>query len=262
MFDIGFSEVLLIFVIALVVLGPEKLPRAASQVGRWVGRARAMARQFKEQLEEEVNLENVRKAHKEAAAKEEAASKDAASGGGAAAGAEAAGVGAAGATAAGSGTSASSEAGDAQQAGAHPQAGVQSDAAASPTTSTGATYSGPDPADFRADTFSHAHPTNEYGANPLTANGAPPEEATPFAGHASVSPSPGSTTESDASSPSAPSSAPLAAEAGISSDNTHRADSTEAYAPSTTLTPTLPASEPLRERAPATAIQSDNHGQS
>jgi len=83
MFDIGFSEVLLIFVIALVVLGPEKLPRAASQVGRWIGRARAMARQFKEQLEEEVNLENVRKAHKEAAAKEEtskAAAGDAASG--------------------------------------------------------------------------------------------------------------------------------------------------------------------------------------
>ena len=44
MFDIGFSEVLLIFVIALIVLGPEKLPRAASQVGRWVGRARTMAR--------------------------------------------------------------------------------------------------------------------------------------------------------------------------------------------------------------------------
>ena len=50
MFDIGFSEVLLIFVIALVVLGPEKLPRAASQVGRWIGRARAMARQFKERV--------------------------------------------------------------------------------------------------------------------------------------------------------------------------------------------------------------------
>ncbi len=81
MFDIGFSEVLLIFVIALIVLGPEKLPRAASQVGRWVGRARAMARQFKEQLEEEVNLENVRKAHKDAAAKEEAASKDTSSAG-------------------------------------------------------------------------------------------------------------------------------------------------------------------------------------
>jgi sec-independent protein translocase protein TatB len=264
MFDIGFSEVLLIFVIALVVLGPEKLPRAASQVGRWVGRARAMARQFKEQLEEEVNLENVRKAHKEAAAKEEAASKDTASGGGAGSGAGATGAGAAGAAAAGGGPGASSGAGDAQQAGA------QSDAA-SPTTSTGAPYSGysgPDPAEFRADTFSHAHPTNEYGANPLTANGAPPEEPSPVAGHASVSPSSGSASEPHASSSgassldAASSGAPLTAEAGISSDNTHRTDSTEAYAPPTTLNPTLPASEPLREPVPATTTQSDNHGHS
>jgi sec-independent protein translocase protein TatB len=61
MFDIGFSEVLLIFVLALVVLGPEKLPKVAAQVGRWIGRARGMARQFREQLEEEVNLEEARR---------------------------------------------------------------------------------------------------------------------------------------------------------------------------------------------------------
>src|SRR5580698_6003885 len=121
MFDIGFSEVLLIFVIALVVLGPEKLPRAASQVGRWIGRARAMARQFKDQLEEEVNLENVRKAHKEAAAKEEAASKDAAAGGGTASAGTAAGgagLGAAGAATAAGEPGASSEAGTHQPDGA------------------------------------------------------------------------------------------------------------------------------------------------
>jgi sec-independent protein translocase protein TatB len=67
------------------VLGPEKLPRAASQVGRWVGRARAMARQFREQLEEEVNLENVKRAHKEEEARREAEAKQAASDGTAAA---------------------------------------------------------------------------------------------------------------------------------------------------------------------------------
>jgi len=44
------------------VLGPEKLPRVVSEVGRWVGRARAMARQFREQLEEEVQLEQARRA--------------------------------------------------------------------------------------------------------------------------------------------------------------------------------------------------------
>ena len=59
MFEVGFSELLVIFALALVVLGPEKLPKLAQQVGRWVGRARAMARQFKEQLEEEAhNLES------------------------------------------------------------------------------------------------------------------------------------------------------------------------------------------------------------
>ena len=44
------------------MLGPEKLPRVVSEVGRWLGRARAMARQFREQLEEEVQLEEARKA--------------------------------------------------------------------------------------------------------------------------------------------------------------------------------------------------------
>jgi len=59
MFEVGFSELLLIFAIALVVLGPQKLPKLAQQVGRWVGRARAMARQFREQLEEEAsNMES------------------------------------------------------------------------------------------------------------------------------------------------------------------------------------------------------------
>ena len=59
MFEVGFSELLLIFALALIVLGPEKLPKLAQQVGRWVGRARAMARQFRDQLEEEAhNLES------------------------------------------------------------------------------------------------------------------------------------------------------------------------------------------------------------
>jgi sec-independent protein translocase protein TatB len=58
MFQVGFSELLLIFAIALIVLGPQRLPKLAQQVGRWVGRARAMARQFREQLEDEAhNLE-------------------------------------------------------------------------------------------------------------------------------------------------------------------------------------------------------------
>jgi sec-independent protein translocase protein TatB len=179
MFDIGFSEVLLIFVIALVVLGPEKLPRAASQVGRWIGRARAMARQFKEQLEEEVNLENVRKAHKETAAKEAAAGGTASS---AETGASAASM-ASGASAETSSAASGADVGSAAESttgagttttSAEPGASTPIESTA-PTTIPPEAYTGPDPTEFRADTFSHAHPTNEYGANPLTANGAPEE---------------------------------------------------------------------------------------
>ena len=61
MFDVGFSEILVIFVLALIVLGPERLPKVAAQVGKILGRARAMARQFKDQLEEEINLEERKK---------------------------------------------------------------------------------------------------------------------------------------------------------------------------------------------------------
>lgn len=56
MFEVGFTEIVLILGIALLVLGPEKLPRLANQVGRWAGRARAMARQLRQQLDEEVEI--------------------------------------------------------------------------------------------------------------------------------------------------------------------------------------------------------------
>jgi sec-independent protein translocase protein TatB len=60
MFDFGFSEILVIVVLALIVLGPERLPGVVRKVGRWVGRARAMARQLQEQLEEEIDLDGAR----------------------------------------------------------------------------------------------------------------------------------------------------------------------------------------------------------
>ena len=56
MFEVGFTEIILILGIALLVLGPEKLPKLASQLGRWAGRARAMARQLRTQLDEEVTI--------------------------------------------------------------------------------------------------------------------------------------------------------------------------------------------------------------
>jgi len=61
MLDVGFSEILLTSAIALIVLGPERLPKVARQVGNWMGRARAMARQLSEQLEREVTAEELLK---------------------------------------------------------------------------------------------------------------------------------------------------------------------------------------------------------
>ena len=61
MFEVGFTEIILILGLALLVLGPEKLPGLAEKVGRWTGRARAMARQLRTQLEQEVTMEEMTK---------------------------------------------------------------------------------------------------------------------------------------------------------------------------------------------------------
>jgi len=57
MSGVSFWELLLIFVIGLVVLGPERLPRVANQLGTWVGQARRMTRVLRRQLEDELNFE-------------------------------------------------------------------------------------------------------------------------------------------------------------------------------------------------------------
>ena len=57
MFEVGFTEIVLIFGIALLVLGPARLPKLAADLGRWAGRARAMARQLRTQLEQEVQFD-------------------------------------------------------------------------------------------------------------------------------------------------------------------------------------------------------------
>lgn len=54
MFDIGFSELFLIAIVALIVLGPERLPRAAKFTGLWVRRARAQWYSVKSELEREL----------------------------------------------------------------------------------------------------------------------------------------------------------------------------------------------------------------
>ncbi len=59
MFDVGFSELVLLFVIGLLILGPERLPRVASQLGRWMGKARRTAHQLRMQLEREMTMNDI-----------------------------------------------------------------------------------------------------------------------------------------------------------------------------------------------------------
>ncbi|MDH4110296.1 MAG: Sec-independent protein translocase protein TatB [Gammaproteobacteria bacterium] len=57
MSGVGFWELIILFLIGLIVLGPERLPRVANQLGSWLGQARRMTRVMKRQLEDELNVE-------------------------------------------------------------------------------------------------------------------------------------------------------------------------------------------------------------
>jgi Tat protein translocase TatB subunit len=59
MFDIGFPELVLCTIIGLLVLGPQRLPKVAAEIGKWVGRARRTATQLRRQLEREIELDEL-----------------------------------------------------------------------------------------------------------------------------------------------------------------------------------------------------------
>ena len=61
MFDIGFSELLVIGVVALIVIGPEKLPRMARTVGVLAGRLQRYVADVKADINREIELEELRK---------------------------------------------------------------------------------------------------------------------------------------------------------------------------------------------------------
>lgn len=61
MFDVGFSELLVIAVVALLVLGPERLPKAARFAGLWMRRARAQWYSVKSEFEQEIANEDLKR---------------------------------------------------------------------------------------------------------------------------------------------------------------------------------------------------------
>jgi len=56
MFDIGFWELITIAIIALLVIGPERLPGAAVEAGKWIGHLRGMVRSLRHEIEKEMRL--------------------------------------------------------------------------------------------------------------------------------------------------------------------------------------------------------------
>lgn len=60
MFDVGFSEMLLVGLIALLVFGPERLPKVARQAAMWVKKARAMASSVKQEIDRELQLQELK----------------------------------------------------------------------------------------------------------------------------------------------------------------------------------------------------------
>ena len=61
MLDISFSELALCFLVALVVLGPEKMPVIARTIGRWTGQARAYMRNLSAELDREAHTSELKK---------------------------------------------------------------------------------------------------------------------------------------------------------------------------------------------------------
>lgn len=61
MFDIGFMELLLISIVALIVIGPERLPGAIRTATLWIGRAKRSFNQVKSEIEKEINADEIKR---------------------------------------------------------------------------------------------------------------------------------------------------------------------------------------------------------
>ncbi len=72
MFDIGFSELLVVFVVMLIVIGPERLPVVARKIGIYIGKIRRSFDRIKAEVEQELEIEAVKAQLKENALKKEA----------------------------------------------------------------------------------------------------------------------------------------------------------------------------------------------
>jgi sec-independent protein translocase protein TatB len=65
MFDVGFSEIVMIAVVALIVIGPEKLPKTARMLGHLFGRLQRYVNEVKADINREMELDELRKLQRE-----------------------------------------------------------------------------------------------------------------------------------------------------------------------------------------------------
>lgn len=66
MFDFGFSEMMIVGVVALIVLGPERLPLVARKTGEWIGKAQRFVAQVKSDIDRETELSELKRIQDEA----------------------------------------------------------------------------------------------------------------------------------------------------------------------------------------------------
>ncbi|MBT4928841.1 Sec-independent protein translocase protein TatB [Porticoccaceae bacterium] len=77
MFDIGFLELLVIALITLVVMGPERLPEAIRAISLWIGRLKQLLAKTRQDIENEVGMDDIRhQLHNEQVLKDLGESKD------------------------------------------------------------------------------------------------------------------------------------------------------------------------------------------
>ncbi len=67
MFEVGFSELVMVALVSLLVIGPERLPKVARLAGFWIGKARNIAATFKEEIKHELHTEELRQIFNEQA---------------------------------------------------------------------------------------------------------------------------------------------------------------------------------------------------
>lgn len=61
MFDIGFSEIVVCAIVALIVIGPERMPETVRTIGLWIGRLKRSLRETREEVERQMGVDDIRR---------------------------------------------------------------------------------------------------------------------------------------------------------------------------------------------------------